>query len=322
MGIGQSDIRIDLRHSDDIDARFVEMVDYLADDPEVERLSPLVTSQFTMLGSDGAPETINIQTGDFSIFPLDYVEGAAPELEHEIALSSLNAREMEKEVGDTIVLLVDGQEQELTVTGIYQDVTNGGRTAKAVLSHNPDSVLWYAVSLDVTSESSIDEKVREYSQAFYPARVTDLEGYLAQTLGKTIEQLHKVTLVAIAVGLSVAVLITSLFLNMLISKDESEIAIMRSLGFSLHNIRVQYLSRALVLLSLGIVLGTIFSNTLGQRLVSFLWAFMGASQIRFIIDPLRAYLLLPLLLMVAVSITTLVNMAGIRETNISQMIME
>jgi putative ABC transport system permease protein len=322
MGIGQSDIRIDLRQSDNMADRFESMVAYLADDPDVERFSPLVTSQFTMLGSDGAPETINIETGDFSIFPLDYVAGTAPEREHEMALSSLNAKEMEKDVGDRITLLVDGQEQEMTVSGIYQDVTNGGRTAKAVLPYDPDNVLWYAVSLDLTSQNRIDDKVREYSEAFYPVRVTDLEGYLAQTLGNTIGQLRKVTMVAIAVGLAVAVLITSLFLSMLISKDASQIAIMRSLGFSLRDIRVQYLSRALVLLSLGIVLGTVFSNTLGQRLVSALWAFMGASQIKFVIDHIQAYVLLPLLLMLAVSITTLINMAGIKETNIAEMIME
>jgi putative ABC transport system permease protein len=322
MGIGQSDIRIDLRQSDDMVDRFEHMVTYLADDPDVERFSPLVTSQFTMVGSEGAPEAIHIQTGDFSIFPLDYVAGTAPEQAHEIALSSLNAKEMEKRVGDTVVLILEGQEKELVVSGIYQDVTNGGRTAKAVLDYNPDKVLSYAVSLDLTDKSRIDDKIREYSEAFHPARVTDLEGYLAQTLGHTIDQLSKVTVVAVAVGLAVAVLITSLFLTMLTSKDASQIAIMRSLGFSLRNIRVQYLSRALLLLGFSIVLGTIFSNTLGQRLVSALWAFMGASQIKFVIDPVQAYVLLPLLLMLAVSITTLLSLTGIKETNIAEMIVE
>ncbi len=322
MGIGRSDIRIDLRHSENMAERFENMITYLEDDPDVERFSPLVTSQFSMVGSDGAREMINIETGDFSIFPLDYVAGAAPEKEHEIALSSLNAKEMEKSVGDTITLIVDEQQKEMVVSGIYQDVTNGGRTAKATLPYNPEKVLSYAVSLDVTSESRLADKVSQYSEAFYPARVTDLESYLAQTLGNTIEQLKSVTLIALVVGLSVAVLITSLFLNMLVSKDSSQIAIMRSLGFSLRNIRIQYLSRALVLLSLGIVLGTVFSNTLGQQLISVLWSFMGASQIEFVIDPIQAYVLLPLLLMFAVSVTTLISMKSIKETNIAEMIKE
>ena len=322
MGIGRSDIRIDLRQSDDMEQRFERLLAYLERDPDVEKYSPLVTSQYTMVGDDGAEETISIQTGDFSMFPLDYVEGKAPELSHEMALSSLNAREMEKGVGDTLVLMVDGQEREMRVSGIYQDVTNGGRTAKAVLPYDQQKVLWQAVSLDVSGGSSVDAKVQEYAEAFHPARVTDLEGYLSQTLGNTIAQLRKVTVVAVVVGLSVAALITSLFLTMLISKDSSQIAIMRSLGFSLHDIRVQYLSRALLLLGLGIVAGTVFSNTLGQRLVSSLWALMGASQIKFVIDPIRAYVLLPALLMVAVGLTTLLSIRGVKETNIADMIVE
>jgi putative ABC transport system permease protein len=322
MGIGQSDIRIDLRQSDDMADRFRRMVAYLSDDPDVATFSPLVTSQFTLVQRDGSLETINIETGDFSLFPLDYIAGKAPQLENEIALSYLNAQEMEKSVGDTLVLLVNEQEQEMVVSGIYQDVTNGGRTAKAMLPYNPESVLWHAVSLNLKSHSQIEDKVREYSTAFYPARVTDLEGYLAQTLGNTIEQLKKVTIVAIVVGLSVSILITFLFLSMLITKDSSQIAIMRSMGFSLHNIRVQYLTRALLLLSIGLVLGTVFSNTLGQRVVSVLWSFMGASQIRFVIDPFQAYVLLPLLLMLTVSITTLISIAGIKEASIAQTIVE
>lgn len=322
MGIGRSDLRIDLRQSEKMAERFDSMNAYLAADADVERFAPLVTSQFMLLQSDGSRETVNVETGDFSLFPLDYVEGAAPAGEKEIALSILNAEEMEKRVGEMVLLLVDGQERELTVSGIYQDVTNGGRTAKARLPYDAESALWYSVSLDLKSSAAIEEKVREYSEAFYPARVTDLEGYVAQTLGNTIEQLRKVTIVAVVVGLAVSILITSLFLNMLISKDSGQIAVMRGIGFSLRHIRVQYLTRALFLLGTGIVLGTLFSNTLGQRLVSALWALMGASQIRFVIDPVQAYLLFPVLLMAAVSITTLVSIRGIKDSSIAQMVME
>jgi putative ABC transport system permease protein len=322
MGIGQSDIRIDLRQSDNMVERFDGMIAYLDGDADVERFSPLITSQFRLVQSDGSVETINVETGDFSLFPLDYVEGAAPQRENEIALSYLNAQEMETPVGGSIVLLVDEQPQEMVVSGIYQDVTNGGRTAKATLPYDPERVLWQTVSLDLKPGNDIHNKVLEYSEVFQPARVTDLEGYITQTLGNTIDQLRRVTIVAVLVGLAVSVLITSLFLNMLITKDSSQIAIMRSLGFSLRNIRVQYLTRALSLLGIAIVLGTLFSNTLGQRLVSALWALMGASQIRFVIDPVQAYVLFPLLLMVAVSITTLFSIAGIRETSIAQTIAE
>ena len=323
MGSGQSDIRIDLRQSEDVADRFDSTVAYLTDDPDVAKLSPLVTSQFTVMQSDGALETLNIETGDFSLFPLDYVKGTAPQQENEIALSFLNANEMEKQIGDSVTLIIDGQERDMVVSGIYQDITNGGRTAKATLPYNPQTVLWYTVNLNLASDANIEEKMLEYSQIFDPARVTDTASFVSQTVGNTVQQLKMVTIVTVVVGLALSVLITSLFMMMLISKDSNQIAIMRSLGFSLRNIRTQYLTRALFLLAFGIVLGTLFSNTLGQQLVSVILSLQGASRIRFVIDPLQAYVMYPLLLMFTVAVTTILSTrTGIKETNIAEMILE
>ncbi|MDF1568593.1 MAG: ABC transporter permease, partial [Spirochaetaceae bacterium] len=130
MGIGRSDIRIDLRQSDGIEGRFDEMVGRIAADKDVVRFSPFLTSRFTLVESDGRTEKIVVESGDFSLFPLDYIQGRAPSGEYEIALSCLNSRDMGKDIGDSIVLRIDGNNRKMIVSGIYQDVTNGGRTAK------------------------------------------------------------------------------------------------------------------------------------------------------------------------------------------------
>jgi len=322
MGIGQSDVRIDLRQSEDVVERFESTISYLSNDPDVVLLSPLVTSQFTLVQDNGTLETLNIESGDFTLFPLDYVKGSAPTQQNEIALSYLNAQEMEKEIGDTVILLIEGQEREMVVSGIYQDVTNGGRTAKASLPYNPEAVLWYTINLNLAPDVNAATKVLEYSQQFDPARVTDIAGYVSQTMGNTIQQLKTVTMVTVAVGLAVSILITSLFMNMLVTKDSSQIAVMRSLGFSVRHIRTQYLTRSICLLIFGIVLGTLFSNTLGQQMVSAVWSLLGASRIRFVINPLQAYVMYPLLLMATVTGTTILSIKGIKETNIAEMIME
>lgn len=322
MGIGRSDIRIDLRQSDTVDVRFSDMLEYIEADEEVKRFSPLVTSQFPMLSDNGEKETIVMESGDFSLFPLDYVKGRAPLRENEIALSYLKARDMDKKVGDSLTLLVNDTPKEMNISGVYQDVTNGGRTAKTILPYNPETVLSYTVSIDLEAQSGRKAKLHEYSSRFHPARVTDMESYIAQTLGNTIDQIRRVTLFAGIAGLLVSILITSLFLKMILSKDASRIGIMKSLGFSLRHIRIQYLCNTLALLALGLLLGTVFSNTLGQRLVSLLWSQMGASQISFVVDPLRAYILLPLLLMSAVSITTILSISAIKEHSIAQAVTE
>jgi putative ABC transport system permease protein len=321
MGVGRADIRIDMRQSDDVAQRFDDMIAYVKNDPDVVRFSPLVTSQYGVINADGVEESINVETGDFSIFPLEYSKGAAPTGDSEIALSWLNSNELKRSVGDTLRLVVNGQVQEMVVSGIYQDVTNGGHTAKApALPLDPETVVWYVLNVDV--KAGLNEKMDEYSRAFYPAKVTDLDDYMAQTLGTTIDQITLITIVAIMLAVFVSLLITSLFMRMLIAKDYSQIAIMKSIGASLHDVRVQYVTRALLVLNIGIILGAIVSNTFGQYLVSALMSNMGANAIEFVINPLQAYILAPLTLMVVVTITTLTTTVSIKETSIARMILE
>ncbi|OAX47861.1 ABC transporter permease YtrF [Paenibacillus sp. AD87] len=323
MGVGQSDMRIDLRHSEDIEQRYAELIDYVQKDKNVLRYSPLVTSQFKVLNSEGSYDHLSVETGDFDVFPLSYVNGAAPKNENEIALSDANSSDMEKKKGDTLVLIVNGQEKTMTVSGVYQDVTNGGKTAKARLPYNKDRVLWYVVSLDLKDDGSkISDKIAEYEQAFSPAKVTDLKGYLYQTLGGTIHQLKLVTVLAFIVAVLVTILITSLFLKMLVTKDSGDIAVFRSLGFAISTIKFKYVSMSLIVLGVGVLVGTILSNTAGEWLISTIMASFGASHIVFVIDPLQAYVLCPLLLAATIICTALISIQSIKESSISKMIIE
>lgn len=323
MGVGQSDMRIDLRHSEDIEQRYAELIDYVQKDNNVLRYSPLVTSQFKVLNSEGGYDQLSVETGDFDVFPLSYVNGAAPKNENEIALSDANSSDMEKKTGDTLVLIVNGQEKTMTVSGVYQDVTNGGKTAKARLPYNQDRVLWYVVSLDLKDDGSkISDKIAEYEQVFSPAKVTDLQGYLDQTLGGTIHQLKLVTVLALVVAVLVAILITSLFLNMLVAKESGDIAIFKSLGFALSTIKFKYVWMSLFVLGVGVLVGTILSNTAGEWLIRAIMASFGASHMVFVIDPLLAYVLCPLLLAATVICTALISIQSIKESSISKMLVE
>lgn len=322
MGIGRSDIRIDLRQGEDVEERFQEIVRTVSEDKDVSRFSPLVTSHFTLLRENGETETFPVETGDLTKFPLDYLKGRAPIANDEMALSYLYSEEMAKGLGEALTIGANGTTRTVRVVGIYQDITNGGRSAKATFPHNRESVVALTVALDLEPGVSTDAKVHEYSEAFYPARVTGLESYLSQTLGNTIAQLEKVTVGAVLLGVIISMLITTLFLKMLINKDSRRIAIMKSIGFSLDAIRLQYLTTSLVLLLIGIGVGTVFSNTIGQSFVSFLWSFMGAASIEFVIEPLTAYLLMPLLLMASVGLTTLATINGIKDNTVAATIAE
>ena len=315
MGTGKSDIRIDIQQSENIEKRFKDVISYIRNDEEVEKYATFVTSTFKIVNADGTHENLNVEMGDFTKFPLDYIQGMASKNEDEIALSYMNANELKKNVGDEIVLFVEGKEKALTISGIYQDVTNGGKTAKASFSYNSENILWYVVNVDMKPTVNLQEKVKEYKHNFSFAKITDTDDYLTQTLGETIKQLRLVTQVAILIAILISVLITAMFFKMLLAKDSSQILIMKSIGFSNKDIRIQYITRSIVIVLIGIVTGTLLAATFGEMLVSWLGSFMGAAHIKFAVNPIVSYVICPAILFISVTATILFSSFNMKQTD-------
>ncbi|MBU8598131.1 peptide ABC transporter permease [Shouchella clausii] len=311
MGIGKSDMRIDLRMTDTITADFTRLHEELVNDSDIEKHAAYITSAYQVKNTEGSWDYIYIEIGDFSLFPLNYLEGRAPQGEGEISLSYANASAngLNKKVGDEVVVKAGGKEKTLTVTGIYQDITNGGKTAKAHtdLGINNDAVLWMHVSMNVATGVNIQEKMNNYQTTYGFAKVTDIKEYTKQTLGNIIDQMGIIVIGGMIITVLMIVLITALFLRMLLSKDVSQIAIMRSIGLTSKQIRHQYMAGTLMVLVLGILFGALASNYIGEFLVSLAMSFMGAAKIELVQVAWQTWLLWPLLLIVTVAITLYVS---------------
>ncbi|MBI9106413.1 MAG: ABC transporter permease [Spirochaetales bacterium] len=307
MGIGKCDMRIDLRKTDTITADFARLQEDLENDPDIEKYAAYITCSYQVKNAEGSWDYILIETGDFSVFPLEYLEGRAPERAREISISFANASTdgLNKKVGDDVVVRASGIDKTFKVCGIYQDITNGGKTAKAdaSLGLNEESVLWYIVNINTTPGVDIRNKMEYFQNAYHSAQVNDIKEYTQQTLGNMIDQLGVIAIGGIAIALIIVVLITSLFLKMLLSKDGSQIAIMRSMGLTTQNIKNQYTAGTLSVLVLGIILGVVASDFLGEIMVSAAMSSMGAARIQFVNIAWQTWLLCPLALIAVVGIT-------------------
>lgn len=305
MGIGSSDLRIDIQQTDNISEKAAEILDTMYNDRSISKVAMLTTKTFKVKLEDGTEERIKIELGDHSIFPVEYSEGRASAAEDEIALSSLLAKELGKKVGDVIVLMIDGKEDNLTICGIYSDFTNGGKTAKAIFNDSSADIMWYIIYAEFSDKALVVAKVSEYAHRFEFAKVSDINDYIIQLFGTTISSVGKASSTAIAVALIITILVTLLFMKMLIAKDRHSIAIMKAFGFTNSDIRLQYVSRSTFVLIVGIVLGTLLANTLGEVLVGIVISSFGASSFKFVVNPLSAYLLCPLMMVCSVLIATL-----------------
>lgn len=192
MGIGSGDIRMDIRQTGDIRGVTEDIASALAQDKQVERYTVLTTKACTAylpsaeseadaltgLPATGlTPEnlqkaglkTVNlaVETGSHGIFPVEYLEGRLPERQGEIALSVMNARELGLSVGDSIGLAEHGVIKIHRVCGIYSDITNGGKTAKAYDAGGDGPVMWSVLYVSLKDFAEKTEENPAGRQAGY-----------------------------------------------------------------------------------------------------------------------------------------------------------
>lgn len=322
MGVGNSDLRLDIQQSDQIGEKARQIAAALENDRDIARYVVLTTKTFPVRLPDGSEERIKVEAGDHSVFPLNYAAGRSPDADDEIALSVMNADEMGKEVGDVITLVVDGQDKNFRVSGIYSDVTNGGKTAKAVFADSSAEIMWSVVSAELVDEGLIDQKIAEYAERFDFAKVSGIEAFIAQTYGATIRSVGMAAYAAMGIALSITVLITLLFMRMLIVKDRYSIAVMKAFGFRNTDVTAQYVTRSLLILLFGVLIGTLLANTLGEVLAGAVIAMFGASTFAFVVNPFAAYLLSPLMMAGAVLLATFVGTSDAGRMSIAENIKE
>lgn len=229
---------------------------------------------------------------------------------------------MSKKVGDTITVIMKGKENKLTVSGIYSDITNGGKTAKAVFTDHSENIMWSVICAKLSDKTLVDETISKYADRFTFAKISNIDEFVKQTFGSTIKSVEKASFAAISIALVITILVTLLFMKMLVAKDRYSIAIMKALGFTNSDITVQYGSRAFFVSMIGIIAGTLLANTLGEMLAGAVISSFGATSFSFSINPLTAYVLCPLLMICSVLITTIIGTSGVGKIKISENIKE
>lgn len=174
MGVGNSDMRLDIQQTDHISEKAEAVSLAMAKDESISSYSLITSKRFGVMMEDGSEERILIELGDHSVFPINCFEGNLPETEGEIALSSLNADALAKGVGDTLTLITGEGLRSLTVSGIYSDFTNGGKAAKARFTDDSADTMWSILNAKLKNPAQTDQKLSEYAKAFPYAKVSSI----------------------------------------------------------------------------------------------------------------------------------------------------
>ena len=324
MGIGDSQIRIDVRQTENNEAQSEAVMKDITKDDRVRDSVLMQTGSYRTVLPDGSSCNLLIENGNHSRFPVRYTEGRSPERRTELALSVLNAEEMGVKTGDTVVVYQkkkDGQTSETTCTvcGIYSDVTNGGKTAKGCLKDPDDStpVMWSIIYLSLDDEGQAGQWTREYQNRYASSedgiKITLISDYLKGTYGQTIRNISNASLVSAIMACLILFVVILLLIRLVIWRERTKSSLRKALGFRSSDIQKGYLKKTLVYTAAGMALGIFAGVVPGQALAAMLLRSMGAYGFHFSIDPAAVFAGAPAVTAASVMAAALVGLMEVKD---------
>ncbi|WP_315114155.1 ABC transporter permease [Clostridium intestinale] len=325
MGSSQEDILIEIENGDKLEAKYSDVKKVLTNDHSINDYYEYKTIRVKVLNSDNVYTNMDIDSGDNAGNGLKYLTGKAPEGKSEIAISYINSNEIKKIVGDTITILYDGKEHTFNISGVYQDVTSGGNTSKSKYKFPTLPSNKYSFSVNLKDKTDVKNKSDEWGEILVEGvNVDSMDEFISQTLGGVSKQLKTIVIVIIIIGSSLVMLITIMFLKLRLAKDFSEISILKAIGFSEKDIKKQYMIKVGGVSILGIILGILLTNLIGESLVNAALSIsgIGIKNINLITNSLIEYIVFPIVLIVLILIVILAVMRKTKKFEITSIVKE
>lgn len=298
MGSPESDVRVDVQFTEDAAGIHRNVMADMIADERIQKVSDAGQTLIRVHNDEGW-ETLRLMVGDHADESIEYLSGGAPG-PGEIALSALNANHYAVSTGDemTVVLAAPGAPETVVVSGIYQDVTSGGRTAKMSGEVPPDASA-YVILATLSPDADPSEVALTYASAHPDAKVVPTRAYVKETLGSITDAFRSAAALAAFFGITVCFAITALFLKLRLTRERSRMGVLTALGFSSRELVGQVLLKVLITVGLGTAVGTLLAATAGEALVGGLLALsgLGITRLSFITNPWLVYITYPALLL-------------------------
>ncbi|WP_211354296.1 FtsX-like permease family protein [Stackebrandtia albiflava] len=312
LGVPDSELRVDLQFSDGLDALRGDVLTAMGNDDRLTGVESYANLTYRIEGDEGW-ETFRVEVGDYTQSTIEYIRGGRPGA-GQIAVSALNAERYRLSPGDVLAMrLGDDEVVSVEVSGVYQDLTGGGYTAKMHGEVTADAAA-YVVFADIVGGGTPAAIASEYGGRFPNATVLPTREYMKQTLSYAVDSFRGAALLALVSGVAVAALITSMFLKLRLASDRRRMGMLSAIGFSARELRNQVQGNALVAIATGVVAGAVLSATVGESMVGSLIAMagLGITDLSFIPNPLLVYVAYPLLLIATGYLSTVFLTAGLR----------
>ena len=182
----------------------------------------------------------------------------------------------------------------------------GAFGAQVVLKEKPD-------------EKQLAEIMQRVKKLMPEARVETVTEFIDGVIGGISDQLLPLKTFILVMVIVINVLVVVLMQKMFLIREQGEMGMLKAIGFSDGNIISWQTKRIMLVLFVGILLGTLTGTPFSQITSGQVFKIMGASKITFEINPLEVYVLYPAVLFVVTVIACIVTMLKVRKISPQEM---
>ncbi|EWS79760.1 hypothetical protein GCM10009793_06650 [Brachybacterium phenoliresistens] len=266
LGITPADLLADAVAADDAEPAAAA----LRQDPAVAEAVAHTVQRATLPDADGLPVPVVVLAGDHTRLPITVAQGRAPDAPGEVALSLLLLADSGLSVGDRVTLSGsggDGAGAPLRIVGAYQDITQGGRTARTAEPVPGAPTVDHVLSVAMAPGADPATAARRIAGEVPGARVLAVDEYREQLLGPIAARMRAAALLAGAAALALSALVTVLCLRLERAVAARESAIHRAVGVPAVVLRRAGAVPVALALAAALPLGAAAAQAIGQPLL-------------------------------------------------------
>ena len=237
----------------------------------------------------------------------EYLEGTHPQNSDEIAVTTLLAKKLGAEIGDTVTMSYPtGETAEFIITALYQSMVNQGISVRVhtdcdinyiAASGSPGTQIKFTDDPDDKEVLRRIEKIKELYPKFPSVKtagetVSDTTG-----VGDAIDAVKKMSAVLTVI---LVALITVLMERSFIAKEQAEIALMKAIGMRNAKIYGQHTLRFFISTAAAVFLAELLGMLLTKLCFDPIFGTMGLEMgVEYVQSPVEIYVIFPVITLAA-----------------------
>ncbi len=237
----------------------------------------------------------------------EYLEGTHPQNSDEIAVTTLLAKKLGAEIGDTVTMSYPtGETAEFIITALYQAMVNQGISVRVhtdcdinyiAASGSPGTQIKFTDDPDDKEVLRRIEKIKELYPKFPSVKtagetVSDTTG-----VGDAIDAVKKMSAVLTVI---LVALITVLMERSFIAKEQAEIALMKAIGMRNAKIYGQHTLRFFISTAAAVFLAELLGMLLTKLCFDPIFGTMGLEMgVEYVQSPVEIYVIFPVITLAA-----------------------